>query len=144
LPEFIPPRESALGNPDLARAFPLMLLSPPARHYLNAGFGAIESVRNDVGEPYLEINTADALARGIGDGNRVRVFNRRGAFCVTARVSDRVRTGVVVAPSIWWQKKSADGENANAVTGDALTDIGRGATYYDAAVEVTLLDPPAG
>jgi hypothetical protein len=48
-----------------------------------------------------------------------------------------------VAPSIWWQKKSADGENANAVTSDGLTDIGRAATYYDAAVQVARVDSPA-
>jgi len=48
---------------------------------------------------------------------------------------------VLVAPSIWWQKKSADGENANAVTSDALTDIGGGASYYDTAVDVSRVGP---
>ena len=136
VPEFIPPRESALADPDLAASFPLMLLSPPARHYLNAGFSGLESIRRDVGEPHVEINPADAAARGIRDGDPVRVFNRRGVFRAPARLTDRVRRGVLVAPSIWWQKHSPDGENANAVTSDALTDIGRSATYYDAAVEV--------
>ena len=50
---------------------------------------------------------------------------------------------MLVAPSIWWQKKSADGENSNAVTSDGLTDIGRGATYYDTAVEVARVAPLA-
>jgi len=143
LPEFIPARESALGNPELARRFPLMLLTPPARNYLNSSFSAIESLSREVGEPIVEINPGDAAARAIASGDRVRVFNDRGAFRVTARVSDRVRTGVLVALSIWWQKKSADGENGNAVTSDALTDIGRGATYYDTAVEVERLVEPA-
>jgi anaerobic selenocysteine-containing dehydrogenase len=142
LPEFVPPRESALGNPALARRFPLMLLTPPARHYLNSSFSSLESLSREVGEPIVQINPVDAAARGIAAGDAVRVFNDRGAFCVKARVSERVRTGVLVAPSIWWQKKSADGENGNAVTSDALTDIGRGATYYDTAVEVArLVDP---
>ena len=44
--------------------------------------------------------------------------------------------GVVVAPSIWWRKLAAGGENANAVTGQALTDLGRAATFYDCLVEV--------
>ena len=73
----------------------------------------------------------------------MRVFNRRGAFHVSAYLTDRVRKGVLVAPSIWWQKHSPDGENANAVTSDALTDIGRSATYYDAAVEVEREVAPA-
>jgi len=56
---------------------------------------------------------------------------------VTARVGDRTRPGVVVAPSVWWKKLSPDGNNANAVTGQALTDLGRAATFYDCLVEVS-------
>ena len=139
LPTFVPPRESALGDAALAARYPLVLLTPPSRHYLNASFSSMASLRRDTGQPTVEIHPADAAARGIADGMAVRVHNDRGAFTCAARVSDRVRTGVVVAPSIWWQKLSADGENANAVTSDALTDIGRGATYYDTAVEVAPL-----
>ena len=138
VPEFIAPRESKLGDPELAARYPLMLLTPPARHYLNSSFSAIESLVRDVGEPWVDIHASDALDRGIVDGDRVRVFNDRGAFTVVAKVGTKARSGVLVAPSIWWLKKSADGENANAVTSDALTDIGRGATYYDTAVDVTL------
>ncbi len=136
VPEFIPPRESALGDAALAARFPLMLLTPPARHYLNSSFSSVESLVRDVGDPWVDVNAVDAAARGIGDGDRVRVFNDRGSFRVVARVGDRARTGVLVAPSIWWLKKAADGENANAVTSDALTDMAHGATYYDTAVDV--------
>jgi anaerobic selenocysteine-containing dehydrogenase len=136
LPEFIPPRESAVADPQLALRFPLMLLTPPARHYLNSSFSSIESLVQEVGEPWIELNTMDATKRGISAGARVRVFNDRGAFTVRAVLTDKVRPGLAVAPSIWWQKKSADGNNANAVTSDALTDIARSATYYDTAVEV--------
>ena len=72
----------------------------------------------------------------IATGDRVRIFNDRGSFTATARVTDRARTGVVVAPSIWWKKLSPDGANANAVTSQALTDLGRAATFYDCLVEV--------
>jgi len=51
-------------------------------------------------------------------------------------VTDRARPGVAVAPSIWWQKLAPDGRNANAVTSQALTDMGRAATFYDCLVEV--------
>ena len=66
----------------------------------------------------------------------MRIFNDRGSFKATARVTDRSRPGVVVAPSIWWKKLSPDGANANAVTSQALTDLGRAATFYDCLVEV--------
>ncbi len=61
----------------------------------------------------------------------------RRAFKATADVTDRARPGVVVAPSIWWRKLTPGGENANAVTSQALTDLGRAATFYDCLVEVT-------
>jgi anaerobic selenocysteine-containing dehydrogenase len=136
LPTFIAPRESALSDPELAREFPLMLLSPPARHFLNASFSSVESLLKAVGPPWVEVNFDDAAARDIKHGDRVRVHNRRGAFTADARVNSKVRTGVLVAPSIWWLKNSSDGENTNAVTSDALTDIARGATYYDTAVNI--------
>ena len=140
LPEFIPPRESELGDPELARRYPFMLLTPPARHFLNSSFSSIDSLVRELGEPWVEIHPDDAAARGIVAGDRVRVYNDRGAFTVDARLTDKVRPGVLLAPSIWWLKKSNDGENSNAVTSDALTDLGRGATYYDTAVEVARID----
>ena len=136
LPTFIAPRESALSDPELAREFPLMLLTPPARHFLNASFSSVESLLKDVGPPWVEVNLEDAAMRDIKEGDRVRVHNRRGAFTADARVNSKVRSGVLVAPSIWWLKNSSDGENTNAVTSDALTDIARGATYYDTAVNI--------
>ena len=84
----------------------------------------------------LDLNRADAAARGIVDGDRARIFNDRGSFTATARVGDKARPGVAVAPSVWWQKLAPDGRNANAVTSQALTDLGRAATFYDCLVEV--------
>jgi anaerobic selenocysteine-containing dehydrogenase len=66
----------------------------------------------------------------------VRTFNDRGAFFTKARVSTDARPGVVVGLSIWWAKLCPGGRNANAVTSQALTDLGGGATFYDVLVEV--------
>ena len=88
--------------------------------------------------PHLDIHPDDAAWRGIVTGDRVRAFNDRGGLLATARVTDRARPGVVVAPSVWWRKLAPGGENANAVTGQSLTDLGGGATFYDCLVEVHL------
>jgi anaerobic selenocysteine-containing dehydrogenase len=66
----------------------------------------------------------------------VRTWNDRGAFETRAHVSDAARPGVVVGLSIWWAKMCPGGRNANAVTGQELSDVGAGATFYDALVEV--------
>jgi anaerobic selenocysteine-containing dehydrogenase len=66
----------------------------------------------------------------------VRVFNERGSFLARARVSEAARRGVVVGLSIWWAKLCPGGRNANAVTSQELTDMGGGATFFDALVDV--------
>jgi anaerobic selenocysteine-containing dehydrogenase len=140
LPTFTPPRESAVSDPALAGRFPLAMLSPPARNALNSTFGGLPVFLETEKTPWLDIDADDAAARGIGDGDKVRVYNDRGSFVVTARITERTRPGVVVAPSIWWRKLSPDGTNANMVTGQALTDMGRAATFYDVLVEVARVE----
>ncbi len=136
LPAFVPPRESAASNPSLARRYPLAFLSPPARNFLNSSFANLPRFTATEKTPKLDIHPADAASRDIIDDALVRIYNDRGSFTARARVTDRARPGVVVAPSIWWKKLSGDGANANAVTSQALTDLGRAATFYDCLVEV--------
>jgi len=136
LPTYIPPRESAQSNPALAKKYPLAIISPPNRHFLNSSFANMPFAIAEAGEPSLEIHPGDASARGIANGDAVRVFNDRGSLTARARVSDKAREGVVVALSVWWRKLTADGRNANDLTSQALTDIGRGATFYDCLVDV--------
>lgn len=134
LPDFIPPRE--WRDSALAREFPLALLTPPARNFLNTSFANSARFLAQEESPTVQLNPIDAATRGIANGAPVRVFNHRGEFQVRAVISDRVRPGVAVATSIWWRKLSPDGRNCNEVTSQALTDIGGGATFYDCLVEI--------
>ena len=136
LPAYVPPRESAASNPSLAVRYPLGFISPPARNFLNSSFSHLPAFLAEEKTPHLDIHPGDAATRGIGSGDPVRIFNDRGSLLATARVTDRARPGVVVAPSVWWRKLAPGGENANAVTSQALTDLGRAATFYDCLVEV--------
>lgn len=136
LPDYLPPHESADGAPELAARYPLAMISPPARNFLNSTFVNVESLRATEGEPHVDLNPADAAPRQIADGDEVRVFNDRGSMRARARVTDRARSGLVVGLSIWWKKLAPDGRNANEVTSQALTDLGGSATFYDCLVEV--------
>lgn len=137
LPNYVPPREGPISNPVLAKTYPLAFISPPAHHFLNSTFaGQPIFVRREGGEPALTIHPKDASARGILEGQMVRTFNARGEFLAKAHVSDAAREGVVVGLSIWWAKLCPGGSNANAVTSQALTDLGGGATFYDVLVDV--------
>ena len=136
LPAYLAPHEAA--DDRIGWRHPLAIISPPARNFLNSTFVNVTSLRATEGEPTVEIHPDDAQPRNIGTGDRVRIFNDRGSIEVCARVSDRARPGCVVALSIWWKKLARDGKNANELTSQALTDIGRGPTFYDCRVEVEL------
>lgn len=132
VPDFIPNHEPSGASPD----YPLAMISPPARNFLNSSFVNVQSLRNMEGEPLLEIHPDDAATRGIASGAVVRVFNARGDYRVKADVSTRARPGVVNGLGIWWRKFGLAGTNVNEVTSQKLTDMGRGPTFYDCAVQV--------
>ena len=134
LPAYIAPHEGA--DSAAAARYPLAMISPPARNFLNSSFVNVTSLRATEGEPVLELHADDAHARGIADGQTVRVFNDRGELRLRARVGTRARPGVVVGLSIWWKKFAADGKNVNELTSQRLTDMGRAPTFYDCRVEV--------
>lgn len=132
VPDHVPNWEPAGSSAE----FPLAMISPPARNFLNSTFVNVTSLRAIEVEPLLEIHEADAAARGIESGALVRVFNRRGEHRCRAEVSRRARQGVVHGMGIWWRKLGMDGTNVNELTSQRLTDIGRGPTFYDCLVEV--------
>jgi anaerobic selenocysteine-containing dehydrogenase len=143
LPTYIPPYESVASNPQLGAKYPLAMISPPARNFLNSSFVNVQSLRDTEGEPHLDMHPQDAAARSIVNGDTVRIFNDRGAMQARVRVTDKARPGLVVGLSIWWKKFAADGKNANEVTSQRLTDMGNAPTFYDVLVQVEKLPQPA-
>ena len=135
LPDHLPNHEAFGSSSD----FPLAMISPPARNFMNSTFVNVKSLRGMEGEPVLEIHAQDASARGIASGAIVRVFNQRGDYQVRALVSPRARLGVVNGLGIWWRKLGLNGTNVNQLTSQHLTDLGRGPVFYDCLVEVQAL-----
>jgi anaerobic selenocysteine-containing dehydrogenase len=136
LPEVLLPYECAETAPELAARYPLAMISPPARHFLNSTFVNVDSLRKAEGEPALLIHPNDAARRSIADGQMVRAFNDRGTTLSRARISTRTRPGQIVGLGIWWRKLSPGGQNVNALTHQRLTDLGSGPCFYDCLVEV--------
>jgi anaerobic selenocysteine-containing dehydrogenase len=132
LPDHVPNYELAGSS----ERYPLAMISPPARNFLNSSFVNVTSLRSIEGEPVLEIHAGDAAVRGIETGAVVRVFNDRGEYRCKAEVSARARPGVVHGLGIWWRKFGLDGTNVNQLTSQKLTDLGRGPVFYDCLVEV--------
>jgi anaerobic selenocysteine-containing dehydrogenase len=141
LPAYIANYESVASTPELAARYPLAMISPPARNFLNSTFVNVQSLRATEGEPHLDIHPLDAASRGIADQEMVRIFNDRGSFVARARVTPKARAGLVVGLSVWWKKLASDGKNANEVTSQRLTDMGRAPTFYDTLVQVEKAAP---
>ncbi len=135
LPTYLPNYE-VVGS---SSAYPLAMISPPARNFLNSSFVNVKSLRDIEGEPVLEMHVDDASSRAIQHGDVVRVFNDRGEYRCKALVSKRARPGVVNGLGVWWRKLGLAGTNVNELTSQKLTDMGRGPTFYDCLVQVALV-----
>jgi anaerobic selenocysteine-containing dehydrogenase len=134
--DFVPNYESALTAPALAARYPLAMISPPARNFLNSSFVNVKSLRDIEGEPLIEMHAGDAAARGLADGAMVAAFNDRGRYVARLKVSPRARPGVVNGLGVWWRKLGAQGTNVNEVTHQRLTDMGEAPAFYDCLVQV--------
>jgi anaerobic selenocysteine-containing dehydrogenase len=110
---------------------PLALISPATSRRINSTLGQLEK-----GPAALEIHPRDAEARGIANGDAVRVWNEYGEVRVAARLNPDLRTGVVYLPKGLWSHNTLSGTTANALAPDTLTDVGKGACFNDARVEI--------
>jgi anaerobic selenocysteine-containing dehydrogenase len=140
LPGFCPPVESRWGEG--AARFPLEFLSRKADNYMNTTFAHLDGHRRLEAKvtQQLEMHATDAEARGIRDGDPVRIWNERGSLRLSALVNGSVPAGVV-ASRMDWAKLHPDGANVNALTSERLTDLGAAATFYSVLVEVEKLVP---
>jgi anaerobic selenocysteine-containing dehydrogenase len=135
LPGFVPPVESRWG--EMAKKYPLEMLSRKNDNYMNSTFANLPGHRKMEARTNqkLEIHPLDAEARGVSEGDLVRVLNDRGAIELTAMLNAHLPAGVVTA-RLDWAKLHPGGANVNALTSERLTDIGGGATFYSTLVEV--------
>jgi anaerobic selenocysteine-containing dehydrogenase len=118
--DYEPPAEVADAR--LAERFPLALVTPKTHLFLNSTFANQQRQHAAQPQPEVVVNPADADARGVADGAEVRVFNTRGDFACTARVSEDARPGVLVAPMGWWNADYPSGRSPQSTTSQRLTE----------------------
>ena len=135
LPHYMPPNESAISTPEHAARYPLSLVSPKSHSFLNSQYWNFPTQLAHAGGHQVLMNPEDATQRGIESGQTVSVFNDRGNFDATVKVTDDIMQSVIVAPVGFWSE--AGGSTVHSVTSPALSDLGRAPTYSDCLVEVT-------
>jgi anaerobic selenocysteine-containing dehydrogenase len=131
--EFRPPSESRHGAQ--LQQFPLELLARKHDNFLNSTFANVPSVQGMEDTGLLEISRDDAQARGITNGDEVRVFNARGEIFLKARVDGKVQPGMVSA-KLNLPKLTPSFQSINSLTSEKLSDLGNSATFYSVLVEV--------
>jgi len=136
LPAHISIEEGPLTSPALYKKYPIYLLTPSAKSFLNSNFANILNLRSEEETPTLELNSLDAERRGVKTGDKVRVFNERGECTLWASVGDGLRAGVAINKGIWWNSLSPGGCNSNQTTPDRLADMGGGSTYNTNLVQI--------
>ena len=115
------------GTPE----FPLALISPSSERTITSTLAELPRP-----EVRLLMHAGDAAVRGLVDGDPIRIFNTLGEVCCNLRVGTDICPGTVSMPKGLWRKHTANGYTANALAPDTLTDLGGGACFNDARVEV--------
>jgi len=138
LPIYLEPLESVRS--EKAKTYPLSLLTAHAGNRIHSSLAKITNLTGEDTEPTLEINPADAQQRDIMDGDIVRVFNSRGQLKLRARLSYRIRSGVVGITQGWWPDQYLQGHH-NELTHESVNPVQQfvmspNAAFYDVLVQV--------
>jgi anaerobic selenocysteine-containing dehydrogenase len=111
---------------------PLALVSPASEKTISSSLGEL---RLQPASLYMHVD--DARDRGIEEGDTVRIANEHGEVQCTVTLGEAIARGVVSLPKGLWRRSTFNESTANALVPDALTDLGGGACFNDARVEVT-------
>lgn len=130
------PDGQPVRDPEGGTRFPLEFITPPHRLFLNSAFNEIAALRKAAGPPGVLIHPVTAAARKIADGDPVRIYNDRGECCLTARVTEDTRPGLLVAEGLRWSGFHRGGKGANQLTSQRLTDAGQTCAFHCSRVEV--------
>ena len=122
--------------------WPLRLLTAPGYFQSHTAFSGVRFLRRREGAPCCILHPDEAGARGLADGEQVRLFNDRGAVGLVLRVSDEVQPGVVLVPGQRPTARRSSG-TINMLCSDRYTDMGEGATYQSTWLDVGPWKAPA-
>jgi anaerobic selenocysteine-containing dehydrogenase len=134
LPDYVPSRESPTTNPELAKKYPLSIVSPKSHGFLNSCYGNMDNKIKGQGEQFVLINPKDASERNIKEGDKLSVFNNRGSFEGVAKVTDDVNPGLVVATLGYWRQLNKG--TVNIISSAEFVNMGHAPSFSDNLVQV--------
>jgi anaerobic selenocysteine-containing dehydrogenase len=123
------PRRDAAGS----SGHPLHFMTPNTKNRIHSQFNNLRMIRQFGARPFVQLHPDDAGARGIGDGDRVRIFNDRGSLQLEARLDNGIKAGCIAVTNGWW---IPEGGTVNFCSAGRETDMGHGAAFHDNLVEI--------
>jgi anaerobic selenocysteine-containing dehydrogenase len=118
-----------------ALRWPLRLLTAPGYFQAHTAYAGVGFLRRREGPPCCILHPQEAAKRGLADGDRVRLFNERGAVGLVLKVNDEVLPGVVLVPGQRPDNETLEG-TVNMLVSDRYTDLGDGATYQSTFLDI--------
>ncbi len=136
LPRYVEPEESPRRETPESRRHPLYFMTPNTKNRIHSQFNNLKMIRRLSDKPRAMLHPADAAARGVTAGDRVRIANGRGGLEVEARIDYGMKKGCVAVTNGWWP---TDGGTVNLCSLGRETDMGHGAAFHENLVEVEKL-----
>jgi anaerobic selenocysteine-containing dehydrogenase len=121
---------------DADEEHPFRLATSPSRGFLNSSFTETRTSRAREQRPTVMIHPEDAARLGVGDGDVVRLGNRRGDTRLHVKVFPGLRRGVLISEGVWPSEAFLDGRGINCLTGDDIVAPFGGAAFHDNRVWV--------
>ena len=107
VPCFKEPHES--NRSETAKTYPLTFMNCHGFHSVHSQHVGLPWISEFIPEPRIECNPVDAAARGLSDGDMVRVFNDRSSFKVRLQVTEGIKPGCLNMWQGWWPRHFEDG-----------------------------------
>lgn len=101
---YVPSAESPDGDQERAQRYPLLLVSQHPATRTHSQFGNLPYIQEIEGLPTARLHPDDAVARGLKDGDRIRLYNDRAEAFVLAHPTHQVLPGTLELDSGWWTK----------------------------------------
>jgi len=136
VPDYIPPREVSGADAELAKRYPISLISPKPHAFLNSQYANEAVQQRRQGEQTIVIHPKDAASRNIKNGDYIRVFNDRGSFEGKAELSNDVLEGLAVANLGYWPGLSRNGSAVNSTTSSGHCNLGGAGCQSDNRVDI--------
>lgn len=137
LPDYVCSKETPTTNPELAKKYPLNIISPKSHGFLNSCYANMAQKIKGQGEQFIMINAVDAELRHIHQGDKVRVFNDRGAFEGEAKITADVNPGLIVATLGYWRQLNKG--TVNSISSAEFVNMGHAPTFSDNLVQVEVI-----